>query len=105
MKARGVVLGKLLDQARRADRQPHRWARHEVNQDLKEAVDTFNALALPDMFCGIDVRGMLHLTLVGRGRMLDLEPKQIVSTADFIWAYDPINETYTNLKDRTGEFS
>ena len=92
MKARGVVLSKLLDRVRTAS-------------DKEDAVITFNAVALPDMCCGLDKRGMLHLTLIGAGRTLDEGPAQVMHTADFIWSYDPVTEKYTNLKDRTGEFS
>lgn len=79
--------------------------RNNFGPKLDDAVNAFNAVALPTMFCGVDGRGYLHITLIGEGRKIKDGPTQVMHTADFVWSYDPVTEKYTNLKDRTGEFT
>lgn len=83
---------------------------HAYPQDaviLKEYVDTFNSLTLPKYSLGVDDNGRLHVIMLlsNYDKFYNTNlPRIIRFVADFIWDYSVEDNTYTSIKDRSGEY-
>jgi hypothetical protein len=75
---------------------------------MRELCDTFNVLALPKMFVGVDAAGFVHVTIIRDGAAVRGPIELTMSmgvhhAADVIWQLDS-SGSYTIIKDRTGSF-
>ena len=89
--------------------------RHDVAThapELRELVDTVNALLIPKGWVGLDASGSLHVTYVApedrRARNVHLDgsvagrPLALGHHADFVWEYSTLNRTVECVKCRDG---
>ncbi len=75
---------------------------------IKKNIDTINALVIPRCFVAIK-DGLFHIVqLKSKGDEHDgmltwRAPRGMTFYADVVWNFDPLNKTWTIIKDRTGE--